>query len=190
MAADLRGLSTLMLDFADDPEFVEALFDFCVRMEIEFAKAQIAAGAALIGIGDAAASLVGPRLYSQFVHPLEKRLIAEIQAMGALVRLHICGNTKKILAGMGATGADIVDLDYPSPVRDGREAMGSRQILLGNIDPVRVLRDGTPDTIEAALAECYAQAGAAYITGAGCEIPRGTPLENVEAMTRFARSRT
>jgi uroporphyrinogen-III decarboxylase len=43
--------------------------------------------------------------------------------------------------------------------------------------------------VEAALAECYRQAGAAYICGAGCEVPRGTPHANVEAMARFARGR-
>src|SRR5947208_3257565 len=94
MSADLRGLNTLMLDFFDDPPFVEALFDFTVRMEIEFGRAQTEAGATLIGIGDAAASLVGPKLYSQYVLPWEQRLVAAIQAMGAPVRLHICGNTK------------------------------------------------------------------------------------------------
>ena len=144
MSADLRGLNTLMLDFFDDPPFVEALFDFTVRMEIEFARAQIEAGATLIGIGDAAASLVGPKLYSQYVLPCEQRLVAAIQAMGALVRLHICGNTKRIVEGMGQTGADIIDLDFPTPLGHARRAMKRRQVLLGNIDPVRALRDGTP----------------------------------------------
>jgi uroporphyrinogen-III decarboxylase len=44
--------------------------------------------------------------------------------------------------------------------------------------------------VEAALTECYRQAGPAYIVGAGCEVPRGTPFANLEAMTRFARSRS
>ena len=190
MGADLRGLNTLMLDFFDDAPFVEALFEFTVRMEIEFARAQIEAGATLIGIGDAAASLVGPKLYTQYVLPYEQRLIAAIQAIGAPVRLHICGNTKRIVEGMGLTGADIVDLDFPTPLGHARKAMKQTQVLLGNIDPVRELRDGTPESVEAALAECHRQAGAAYICGAGCEIPRGTPIANVEAMTRFARSRS
>jgi MtaA/CmuA family methyltransferase len=190
MGADLRGLNTLMLDFFDDAGFVEALFDFTVRMEIEFARAQIEAGATLIGIGDAAASLVGPKLYTQYVLPCEQRLIAAIQAIGAPVRLHICGNTKRIVEGMGLTGADIVDLDFPTPLGHARNAMKQTQVLLGNIDPVRELRDGTPESVEAALADCHRQAGAAYICGAGCEIPRGTPLANVEAMARFARSRS
>jgi len=190
MSADLRGLNTLMLDFFDDPPFVEALFDFSVRMEVEFARAQIEAGATLIGVGDAAASLVGPKLYMRFVLPWEQKLIAAIRALGAPVRLHICGNTKRIVEGMGQTGAEIIDLDYPTPLGHARRAMPDSQVLLGNIDPVRALRDGTPTSIEAALSECYEQAGPAYICGTGCEVPRGTPYANVEAMAQFARSRT
>ncbi len=189
MSADLRGLNTLMLDFFDDAPFVEALFDFTVRMELEFARAQVDAGATLIGVGDAAASLVGPKLYTQYVLPCEQRLIATIHALGVPVRLHICGNTKRIVEGMGQTGADIIDLDFPTPLGHARRAMRETQVLLGNIDPVRDLRDGTPASVEAALAECHAQAGAAYICGAGCEVPRGTPHANLEAMARFARSR-
>jgi MtaA/CmuA family methyltransferase len=188
MSADLRGLNTLMFDFSDDASFVEALIDFVVRMEIEFARAQVEAGATLIGVGDAAASLVGPKIYEEHVLPAERRLIGGIQALGVPVRLHICGNTKRIVKGMGQTDADIIDLDFPTPLGHARQAMRESQVLLGNIDPVRTLRDGTPESIEAALAECYSQAGSAYICGAGCEIPRGTPYANVEAMTRFARA--
>jgi MtaA/CmuA family methyltransferase len=188
MSADLRGVNTLMLDFFDDPAFVADLFDFCIRMEVEFARAQVEAGATLIGIGDAAASLIGPKLYDQFVQPGEKRLIAAIREMGVPVRLHICGNTRRIVRGMGETGADIIDLDFLTTLGEARAAMGERQVLLGNIDPVRVLRDGTPEAVEAGIAECHAQAGVQYIVGAGCETPRGTPHGNVRAMTRYARS--
>jgi uroporphyrinogen-III decarboxylase len=141
-------------------------------------------------VGDAAASLIGPKIYTQYVLPRERELIAAIRAMGVPVRLHICGNTKRIVEGMGRTGADIIDLDFPTPLGHARRAMAETQVLLGNIDPVRELRDGTPASVEAALAECYRQAGPAYIVGAGCEVPRGTPYANLEAMTRFARSRS
>jgi MtaA/CmuA family methyltransferase len=189
MAADLRGVNTLMLDFHDDPEFVVELFEFVVAMEIAFARAQVDAGADLIGVGDAAASLIGPRLYERFVFPFEQRLIAGIKATGARVRLHICGNTRKILSGMGSLGCDIVDLDYLSPVAEGRAAMGPDQVLLGNIDPVRVLRDQSPEAITRKLDECHQAAGSRYIVGPGCEVPRGTPHENLRAMCDFARSR-
>lgn len=187
MGADLRGLNTLMLDFQDDPEFVDALFDFVVAMEIAFARAQVEAGADVIGIGDAAASLIGPRRYEQFVLPHERTLVAAVRAMGAGVRLHICGNTRKLLKGMGSLGADLVDLDFLSPMAEGRAAMGPDQTLLGNLDPVRLLRDGTPVQIHDELAACYRAAGSRYIVGAGCEVPRGTPADHLEVLGEFAR---
>jgi MtaA/CmuA family methyltransferase len=188
MAADLRGVNTLMLDFVDDPEFVEQLFAFVVEMEIAFAKAQVDAGADYIGIGDAAASLIGPRLYHQFVEPWEIRLIEAIHQLGVPVRLHICGNTRRIAAGMGRTGADMIDLDFPVPVVEARALIPSSVPLCGNLDPVRAVRDGSPETITAALDSCYAAAGASYIVGAGCEIARGTPPGNLQAMAEFART--
>jgi len=186
MAADLRGMTALMLDFADDPQFVDDLMDFAVRMEVRFAAAQVDAGATLMGIGDAAASLVGPRIYQQFVLAWEQRLVEQIHALGVPVRLHICGNTKRIVRGMGETKCEIVDLDYLTPLCEARAAMGANQVLLGNLDPVRTLRDGTPESVYAALTECHAQAGPRYIVAAGCETARGTPTENVRAMARYA----
>lgn len=188
LAADLRGVNTLMLDLYDDPAFIEDLFDYVVALEIAFARRQVEAGATLIGIGDAAASLIGPRFYDQYVQPRETRLIAAIQSLGVPARLHICGNTRRLLQGMGATGAALVDLDYPSPVHEARAAMGPDQVLLGNLDPLRVVHDGTPAGITAAIAQCHAEAGPNFIVGAGCEIPRGTPPENLMALTRYARS--
>ena len=186
-AADLRGINAIMLDFYDDERFVRDLFDFIMKMELAFAKVQIEAGATLIGIGDAAASLVGPSIYESFIFPYEQRMIQEIQEMGAKVRLHICGNTTAILGLMGALKADIVDLDYPASIATARKVMPARQVLLGNIDPVRTLRDGTPDSVYAAIGHCHLQAGPHFIVGAGCEIPRDTKADNVRAMTRYAQ---
>ena len=184
--ADLRGINTLLVDFYDDPAFVRDLFEFALELELRFAAAQVAAGADLIGVGDAAASLVGPRIYNDFVWPYEKRMVDVLHAMGTRVRLHICANTRRLLKQMGELGCEIVDLDYPSPLQEGRARMGPDQVLLGNMDPVRALRDGTPDSVQAALAECHRQAGPRYIVGAGCEAPRETPHENVRAMATYA----
>ena len=186
-AADLRGINTLMLDFYDDPGFVRELFDFVLELALQFSRAQVEAGADLMGVGDPAASLVGPRIYQEFVWPYQARLVAGLHAMGARVRLHICGNTRPVLEAMGRLGCEIVDLDSVVSLAEARRKMGPKQVLLGNIDPVRTLRDGSPDSVRAAMAECHCQAGAAYILGAGCEVPPGTPPENLRAMAEYAR---
>ncbi len=185
-AADLRGINNLMLDFFDDGPFVRDLFGFVTEMEIKFAKTQIEAGVDLIGIGDAAASLVGPRIYEEFIWEYEKKMVDAIQEHGCRVRLHICGNTRSILRGMGELGCDIVDLDYMVPMAEARKVMRADQVLLGNIDPVNTLLHGSPEDIYEALSLCYEEAGPCYIVGAGCEVPRGTPSENLKTMLHFA----
>jgi MtaA/CmuA family methyltransferase len=186
--ANLRGINRLMLDFYDDPGFVRDLFGFCVDVGLRFGRAQLEAGADMIGIGDPAASLVGPKLYEGFVWPYEKQLVDGLCAMGGRVRLHICGNTRRILAGMGRVGADIIDLDWISPLSEARDKMGKAQVLLGNIDPVSALRNGSPESVTETIAECHRQAGPRYIVGAGCEVVRDTPLDNIRALADYARS--
>ena len=177
-----------MLDFEDDPAFVRDLFEFIVHMELRFAREQISAGADIIGIGDAAASLVGPRIYEEFALPYEQRLVQGIHAMGASVRLHICGNTRKLLPGMGTLGCDIIDLDSLTPLTEARQHISPNQILLGNLNPVTVLMDGTPEMVHAHIAQCHRQAGARFIVGVGCEVPRDTPPDNLRELCEYART--
>ena len=187
-AADLRGLNRLMTDFYDDPGFVHELLDFASQEGIRFACAQIEAGADSIGVGDAAASLVGPHIYKEFVWPRELKLVQAIQKRGAKVRLHICGNTRRILDMMGRLGSDLIDIDFPVTLKLAREQTGPLQTLSGNLDPVRDLRNGSPASIAAALGTLWKNAGAPWIVAPGCEIVRDTPHENVRALTAFASS--
>jgi MtaA/CmuA family methyltransferase len=184
--ADLRGINTLMLDFFDDPAFVRDLFAFVIEMELRFAGEQLKAGADIIGVGDAAASLVGPQIYDEFVWPYEKKLVEGIHALGGKVRMHICGNTRRILEGIGQLGCDIVDLDSLAPIAEARQKMGPATVILGNLNPVTVLRNGNPAGVTAAIADCHRQAGLRFIVGAGCEVPRDTPAENLRALCAYA----
>ncbi len=188
-SADLRGINTLMMDFYDDPAFVHALVEFVLTMELRFAAAQVEAGADIIGVGDAAASLISRNLYDEFIGPAEKRLITGIHAMGAKVRLHICGNTTHLLDGFAHVGADLIDLDYPVNLAAARAAFGPDQAIAGNLHPVQLVKLGTPAKITAALRACEAAGGDRWAIGAGCEIPRGTPRENVLALTGYGRMR-
>ncbi|MFZ2655151.1 MAG: uroporphyrinogen decarboxylase family protein [Victivallales bacterium] len=185
-ASDLRGINNIMTDFFDDGIFVRDLFTLLVENAADFARCQIEAGADIIGIGDAAASLVGPGIYEEFVFPYEKMLVDRIHSMGRPVRLHICGNIGDLVENIGKLGADIVDVDSMVTMKHARMKTGRKQILLGNINPVTVVKNGTPDNIFSELEKCYDEASPRYIIGAGCEIPRGTSDENVRTFAKFA----
>jgi MtaA/CmuA family methyltransferase len=187
-AADLRGIHALMLDLSDDPGFVRELLEFTLEVALSFAGAQLDAGAELIGVGDAAASLVGPRLYGELVFPYQQRLVDGLHRRGARVRLHVCGRTRRLLPWLGRLGVEILDLDWMVPLADARRLAGPRQVLLGNVDPVAVVRNGTPEDVTRELDRCHRAAGARYIVGAGCELVRDSPRANVRALVDYART--
>lgn len=186
-SADLRGINRLMIDFYDDPSFVAELMDLVVEQGTRFATAQVHAGADVIGIGDAASSLIGPQLYDQFVAERTEKLITAIHGAGALVRLHICGNITPLYPALAGLHADQIDVDSMNRMQAAREAVGPSATLCGNLDPVRLVRDGSADAVARGLEVCLEESGRPYVVGAGCEIPRGTPKENLRAMSQFAR---
>jgi MtaA/CmuA family methyltransferase len=186
-ACCLRGVSQMMLDLIDDPAFAADLLDFSTETAVTFALAQVKAGADIIGMGDAAASLCGPRFYESMVLPREQRIVRAIHDAGALARLHICGNTNNILAHMARTGCEIVDLDFPVRIANVRPAMGEQPVIAGSFNPVTVLLEGTAAQVTEACRLCHEAFGSRHIVCAGCEVPTHTPLENVRAMFDYAR---
>jgi uroporphyrinogen-III decarboxylase len=156
--------------------------DWTTELETRFALAQVDAGADMIGIGDAAASLVAPDYYATEVDPREKRIVDAIHRAGARVRLHICGDVHGKFRTMADTNADLIDIDFPQTLAEVRAHVGPDVCLAGNVHPVEILYRGTPDAVRQALQQCRDEAGERYILAAGCEIPPGTSDPNLRAM--------
>lgn len=187
-AADLRGVATLLTDLVESPEWVEEVLERCVEVEIAFARAQIEAGADIIGLGDAIASQVSPRMYEKFALPYEQRVFAVVHEMGGLARLHICGNTSRITHLMAQSGADIIDIDWMVDMRAAGELFLSKGIAVcGNFDPVAVMLQGTPEQVYDAAMQCMRVGGPRAFSMAGCEIPDGTNPANLQAHARALR---
>jgi uroporphyrinogen decarboxylase len=180
----LRGDSALLMDLYDRPEWVHQLLETCTEVAVEFARAQVEAGADIIGLGDAIASQISPEMYEEFALPSEQRIFAAVHEAGVLTRLHICGNTTRILELMGRSGADIVDLDWMVDMRTAARIYGdSGPAVCGNFDPVAVMLRGTPEQVGAAVRKCVEDGGDRGLSAAGCEIPDGTPPENLLAQS-------
>jgi MtaA/CmuA family methyltransferase len=183
-AADLRGVSEFLVDLVDDPDFCNHLMERCVDFALRFARRQIDAGADTIGIGDAIASQVSPRLYTRLILPHEQRLVAGLKEMGAVVRMHICGNITHILPGLATLDLDLLDIDHMVDLAQARRILGPRVALVGGIDPVAgVMRALPQEVADAALAAAQRSAGR-YCVAGGCEIPPGTPAESLLALCR------
>ena len=183
-AADLRHVNDLMVDLVRHPDWLKELLEITVEVGIAFATAQVEAGADIIGLGDAVASLISPNMYREFALPYEQRIIEAVHAAGGLARLHICGSTGKILTDMLDSGADIIDIDWMVNIERAAAAFGDDAALCGNFDPVAVMLQGTSDQVREATLTCGRLGGSRWISAAGCEIPDGTPGENLIAQTQ------
>ena len=59
---------------------------------------------------------------------------------------------------------------------------GPKVVIAGNLDPVSVIKNGTPERIREELERVYAESGNPYFAMGGCEIPAATPPENLRAL--------
>lgn len=188
-SADLRGLANLMTDIYDQPGFTSQLMEIATQQSISFAHAQIEAGADFIGIGDAAASLVGPNIYKNLVMPFEKQIINAIHEKGAKVKLHICGNISSILEYLPSTGADMIDIDWMVDFKAVNEiCKNGGSCACGNFDPVKILLNGNQDTVIRAVMSCIDDGNERTFIAAGCEVPKMTLPENLLAVDKALKS--
>ena len=181
-ACNLTGVQPFLMMLMEDPDAARELLDFCYEQERLFALAQVEAGADIIGMGDAATSLIGRKLYQDFAFELEKQMIKSIHDAGSLVKLHICGNINSLLDDVCLTGTDILDIDHMVDFRRAGEVMKGKGCVCGNFDPVNVVYRGTPEIVKQAVQDCMNMAPENCIIAAGCEIPMGTSPENFLAV--------
>ena len=177
-ACSVCGVSEFMMMMYDDPLLAHAVLEFLTEVVNTFASAQLAAGAPMIGAGDAAASLISPALYREFALPYEQRVCDAVHRAGGLVKLHICGNASLLLPDMVSSGADLFNVDHLVDFARAVEIYGaSNRCFKGNLNPVSDLLQATPEQ----CSECAAQRlrvarGKRYMLSAGCEVPGTHPM--------------
>lgn len=186
-AADLYGVIGLLTDLYDRPEWLLELLERIVEVEIAFARAQVRAGADIIGLGDAICSQISPEMYIQFALPYEQRIFAAVHQEKAITRLHICGNTTHLLSEMARSGADIIDLDWMVDLKQAARVLQDSSAVCGNFNPVSVMLQGSPERVKQAVWQCLEAAGSRSFSAAGCEIPDDTPRANLLAQAQALR---
>ena len=188
-ACALVGVQQFMMWLVDKPASAHRLLARLTEIEIAFGLAQAAAGADMIGAGDAAASLISPTMYREFALPYQQQVCAALHSGGTLVKLHICGNTNKLLADMATCGADLFNVDHLVPLAKARDVYGpAKKCYKGNLDPVQQMMQATPEQCLTAARACLATAaGTRFMLSPGCEIPADTPDAVLEAFCAAVR---
>jgi len=116
-----------------EPELWHALCARLAQITSTFLRAQIAAGASAVQLFDSWAGALSEADYRQFVMPHSARVLAAVADTG-VPRIHFGVDTAQLLGAMGEAGADVVGVDWRTPLDQAAKVVGDRS-LQGNLDP-------------------------------------------------------
>jgi uroporphyrinogen decarboxylase len=193
LAGLLYGAENLMRAVYRDREAVVHILDFTSRLYLKFVDHFfIKNGVDIVSVADPTASgdMISRRHFQEFAVPAYKNIYAELRKKNMLTGIHICGNTEDRLDLLAETGVQFISLDYKVNLKKAKAITAGKTALAGNMNPVDVMLRETPDGVIRACEECIADTGSGggFILMPGCDIPPATPVENVKAMVRAARS--
>jgi uroporphyrinogen decarboxylase len=153
---------------------------------VAFCKQQVDAGSDVIQIFDSWVGSLSVEDYRDYVLPVTKRLIRAVQEMGVPV-IYFGVETTSLLPAMRETGADVIGLDWRTPLDEGWRAMEYGCAVQGNLDPITLF---APEPIlETRVKQVLAQAAGrpGHIFNLGHGIVPGTPVENVQAVVKMVK---
>jgi uroporphyrinogen decarboxylase len=152
----------------------------------EFAAQQVEAGADVIQIFDSWAGALSPEDYRDFVLPITTRLVRNVQAQGVPV-IYFGVDTASLLPAMRETGADVLGLDWRTPLDQAWATLNHSVAVQGNLDPITLFAG--EDLLRQRVNHILAQAGGrpGHIFNLGHGIVPGTPVENVQRVVQFVR---
>ncbi|MBN2583860.1 MAG: uroporphyrinogen decarboxylase family protein [Planctomycetes bacterium] len=186
LAGLLMGANQIALDTIDRPDVVQAVVNYAERIIINYASALVEAGADMICILEPTASFLSPRAFAEFSGRSISQIVRHIDAMSIL---HICGNTTNLIEEMAATGVQGLSIGPLVNLPEAAAKVPSECVLMGNIDPVRVMVNGSPDDVRRAVRDLGEQMKSFenFIVATGCDLPPETPLGNILALVDEAR---
>lgn len=181
----LFGLERLLMAMIDRPADVRQALERRQKVALRQAEELCRAGARFVWIGEgmASASLIGPRMYTEFVLPYEQELADTLRRLGAFSLLHICGNITPTLGAIAESRVDGIDVDWPTDWAAAVEILGPRMCLKGNIDPLLFLPENVSRLAEACqTTQRVAARAEGFILSTGCLVPRGSAVEAFKIM--------
>jgi uroporphyrinogen decarboxylase len=159
------------------------LMDKLVTVLAGFAAQQVAAGADVIQVFDSWAGALSPTDYRAYVLAPTTDLITRIRALGVPV-IYFGVDTASLLPAMRETTADVIGLDWRTPLDAAWRTLDYSVAVQGNLDPIALF--APPAVLHSRVAEILQQATGrpGHIFNLGHGIVPNTPVEAVLAVVR------
>jgi uroporphyrinogen decarboxylase len=191
----MRGMSDLLMDMIDAPEFVDRLLDAIVEHDLAQVRRAIELGVDAIYFGDDYGSqrglIMGHEHWQRFIKPRLARLFAEVRAAGRFVCLHSCGKVASLFDELVEIGLHVFNPFQPEvmDVFALKRRYQGRLAFHGGLSIQKTLPFGTADDVRRATRDLIALGcEGGYILSPSHDVPPDVPPGNLVAMMEELRA--
>ena len=184
LAGRLMDVTEAMIYCYEEPEMVSALMDKVTEFLIAYCSAYKQVGANGVVLAEPLAGLLSPALAEEFSAPYVKKIVEAVQSDDFLVVYHNCGNAAiQMIDSILDTGAAMFHFGNAISMKEMLEHIPADKIAMGNVDPARQLRNGTPASVREEtlriMGECCNHPN--FVISTGCDVPPMSPWANIVA---------
>lgn len=184
LAGRLYDLTELMMAMYLEPDTATMLLDKCTEFIKAYCLEMKKRGASGVVMAEPASGLLSNDDCLAFSTRYVKRIVEAVQDDNFAVILHNCGNTGQCTDAMVQSGAVALHFGNAIDMQSALDSVPSDIVVMGNIDPVGVMKFGTPDKVRAAVGNLLemAEGHKNFVLSTGCDVPPAAPLENIAAL--------
>jgi len=168
------------------PEAWSELMGKLVSVTAEYSAEQVRAGADTIQIFDSWVGCLSVEDYRRYALPHVTDLVKRLQKTGVPI-IYFGTDSATLLPSMKESGAEVVGVDWRTPIDAGWQSLGYKGSVQGNLDPVLLFADWKflRSRAEDILRRAAGRPGHIFNLGHGI-LPE-TPVENVKSLCDFVR---
>jgi uroporphyrinogen decarboxylase len=187
LAGRLLDVTEIMMLCYDEPDMVHTVLEKATEFLIGYALAYKEAGAGGVVVAEPLAGLLSPALMKEFAAPYMKQLVDAVQDDDFIVIYHNCGGAvPRLVDSIVSCGAMAYHFGNAVDMKLMLEKMPDDVVVMGNIDPVAQLTEGTPEGTYAATKELLERCSEHrnFVISTGCDVPPHANWDNIDAFFR------
>src|SRR5262245_5444644 len=167
------------------PDVWEALLRKIAGISATYLRVQIEAGASAVQLFDSWAGALTPDDYRRSVLPHSASVLGAVAELG-VPRIHFGVGTGSLLGLMGEAGADVVGVDWRTPLASAVGLVGDRAVQ-GNLDPTLVFAPTDVMTARAAELIEAGRTAKGHIFNLGHGVLPSTDPDQLKRLTEFVQ---
>lgn len=186
LAGRLYDMSEIMVGIYIEPDVLKTLLDKCTEYITLYCKELKAIGATGVIMAEPAAGLLSNEDCLEYSTVYVKQIVEAVQDDNFTVVLHNCGNKGHCTQAMIDSGAAALHFGNAVNMVETLEQCPSNLVVMGNIDPVGILKQATPEEVYRITVDLLAKTAQYknFVISSGCDMPPFVPDVNIKAFYR------